>query len=246
MPDINVKDNNSSFESLSSDDVTGTTSGAQSIEVKTSTNNSSTTPLPNMTGPSDPMLSGGPKPLTETNNSGASNSTNPSDTHADNLKTTQPDMKPKTFKPKTGTLNFLRVVVDVLLVAIIIILFLQDRTLSTDKNSLGNSVANLQQSANKVEEAQSSAALAVGKLIPSLVNQTPILIPLNSTNLTGQTAPLFSNATSGDDLLIYLKADQAVVYSPSSDKIIGQSTLQFISSSSTTSTSTTAPSASTK
>lgn len=130
------------------------------------------------------------------------------------------ETKVKAFKPKTGMLNFLRLVVDVLLVAIVVILFVQMKTLKSDKTALSNQVSNLNQTASKVLALQNTAASVVGKTVPALAGQTPSVITLTTADLTSQETNFFTKAVAGDQLLTYPKSEQVVLYSPATGKVL--------------------------
>lgn len=265
MAEINVDDQSTGADnSLSSDSSSAGVSDTKSVDVTTSPTPvvDASTPVASSEAsgsdsmsssavpPQDPMLNSatssmpdstsGPTPPVDTSmKSGLSDIDNPKPAS----KSKGVEDKVKAFKPKTGTANFLRLVLEVLLLAIIVILFMQNKTLSTDKTNLNNQISTLNTNTSKAVEAQSATTTEVGKLVPALAKDTPVIIDLTTANLTGQKSTLFTDAENGDQLLVYLTAEQAVVYRPTADKVISQGAINYTIPTATSSTSTSASTA---
>lgn len=66
----------------------------------------------------------------------------------------------------------------------------------------------------------------IDKLVQLPVGETPTVATVNDVSkLKGQ--PFFKNAQNGDKVLIYTKANQAILYRPSSNKVIQFSTVNL-------------------
>jgi len=69
-------------------------------------------------------------------------------------------------------------------------------------------------------KAQVSDAVAIiGRIVDLPANETPTLATVTDpSKLTGQ--PFFANTKTGDQVLIYTQAKEAILYRPSTNKII--------------------------
>lgn len=69
--------------------------------------------------------------------------------------------------------------------------------------------------------AQENTILAkVGKLIPLPTNETPTIAMVRDAASAKQDQPFLAPAENGDVLIVYTNAQEAILYRPSSDKII--------------------------
>lgn len=131
----------------------------------------------------------------------------------------QPAQSPFYSRP-----SFLFCLLACLFLALSILLGWQNHKLKTDlvglQNQLKSSGTNNQSNPNDVlAQADKQLVEAVGKLMILPADEAPTIATVTDLEkLKGQ--PFFANAAVGDKVLIYTKAQKAILYRPSEDKII--------------------------
>jgi predicted negative regulator of RcsB-dependent stress response len=115
--------------------------------------------------------------------------------------------------------------------------------LRTDRNDLQSQVASLKSNPQQAVQEQTNTLIAsVGKLISLPQSETPTVAAVTNAAQAKQQSAFFNNAQNGDKVLLYVKAGEAILYRPSTNKIIVVAPLTFSNSTAsgtTTSTSTT-------
>lgn len=138
-----------------------------------------------------------------------------------------------------------RLAFEILLVLLVIGLGLWSWTLYSDKQNLENQVAKLNANPQIVAQKQSQELIAkVGKLMDLPQNESPTIATVSDANAARKQSVFFTNAQNGDKVLMYVKAGEAILYRPSTNKIVLVGPLTFnnnSSSSSSSSSSTTTP-----
>lgn len=142
-----------------------------------------------------------------------------------------PDAPAKASKVQSlmpGAVSFsgfnMHYLVEAVLVVIIIILALwgasvsSDRTkLTSDNQQLQNEVANPQ----ALEQQQTQNLInKVGKLTKLPSGETPTVADVSNAAAARQQSAFFDSAQNGDKVLMYVKAGEAVLYRPSTNKVV--------------------------
>ncbi len=138
--------------------------------------------------------------------------------------------------------SLLRTTLEVVLVLAVVGLGLWSWTLYSDRKNLESQVVSLNANPEAVVQKQNAALLTkVGKLI-QLPNETPTIAEVSNAAQARQNSKFFTNAQNGDKVLLYVKTGEAILYRPSTNKIILVAPLNL---NNTTSSSTTTPSTTT-
>jgi hypothetical protein len=140
-----------------------------------------------------------------------------------------PASVPASAAPKTGNkLAILRTVGEVLLVLIIVGLAMRVSSLSSDNTDLKKQVSTLNNNPQIVIQRQTDALIKrVGQLIQLPSDETPTVANVSDAEKAKQQSAFFNNAQNGDKVLMYVKAGQAILYRPSTDKIVLVAPLTF-------------------
>lgn len=143
-------------------------------------------------------------------------------------------------KPKEhGSKHILMLVIDLILVAIIIALAAWGYGLMQDNDKLKAENAKLNSNPAIVAQKQSEATLtAVGKLTTLPTGENPTVADVSDASKAKAQSAFFVNAQNGDKVLLYPKAGIAILYRPSTGKIVLKAPLTFTDSSATSSTTT--------
>ncbi len=98
-------------------------------------------------------------------------------------------------------------------------------------------MASLNANPQAIIQKQTDAIInAVGQLMTLPTGETPTVATVSDANAAKQQSAFFDNAQNGDKVLMYVKAGEAILYRPSTNKIVLVAPLTL--SSSTTGTST--------
>jgi hypothetical protein len=151
---------------------------------------------------------------------------------------TTPSATPKT--PKTSKANLGRVFLEVILFAGVVGLGLWAWTLHSDNSDLQQQVSKLNANPQVAIQKQTNQLIsAVGQLMQLPTGETPTIANVSDASQAKQQSAFFNNAQNGDKVLMYVKAGQAILYRPSTNKIILVAPLTFTGSSTAASTPTT-------
>ena len=72
----------------------------------------------------------------------------------------------------------------------------------------------------KIDEEVKSTVNRVSQLMLLSADETPQVAAINDAESLAKTQAFFANAKNGDQILIYLKDQKAIIYRPSENKII--------------------------
>lgn len=79
----------------------------------------------------------------------------------------------------------------------------------------------------RAQQEVGSVVAATGKLIILPQGETPALATVTNAATLAAQQPFFVNAQNGDDLLVYPKAAEAILYSPSRNIIVNVGPIQY-------------------
>jgi cell division protein FtsB len=139
---------------------------------------------------------------------------------------------PKPPKAKKGSIG--RTIVEVVLVAALIGLGLWAWNLSSDNKNLKQQVSQLNANPQIAVQKQTQSLIDnVAKLMQLPTGETPTVASVSDASQAKQQSAFFNNAQNGDKVLMYVKAGEAILYRPSTNKIILVAPLTFTGSSTT-------------
>ena len=155
-------------------------------------------------------------------------------------------------KTNSGKSTFgFRTVFEALLVVAIIGLAFLAWTTSNNNKTLKKEVTKLNSNPQLIIQKQTDELIRkVGRLIDLPRGETPTVANVSDAEQAKKQSAFFNNAQNGDRVLMYVKAGQAILYRPSTDKIILVAPLTFSNntpaSTATTSPTTTSPTKTTR
>ena len=145
----------------------------------------------------------------------------------------------KTARRKFNSKSLSRLIVEALLVIIILLLGAYVFSLRHKNTNLNNQLTTLKNNPQLAVEKQDQQIMAsVSRLVQLPQGETPTIATVNNAAQAKKDSPFFDSAQNGDKVLIYVKAGEAILYRPSTNKIIKVAPLTF-NNSSTTGTSST-------
>jgi len=149
-------------------------------------------------------------------------------------------------KPKSGG-SMVHIIIEVVLVLIIAALGLYVSQLSTKNKDLKNQIAVLNQNPAIQAQKEAEATIkAVGKITKLPTGETPQVLVVTDPKTAAKNQPFFANSQTGDKVLVYVKENQAILYRPSTDKIILLAPLNLSNTNNATPSTTTKPATTTK
>ncbi len=123
-----------------------------------------------------------------------------------------------------------RTLIDAALVIAVVALGLFSWTLYTDKNNLTDQLSQVNDNPQIAVEKQTKDLLdKVGALIQLPKGETPTIAAVSDAAKAKKQSAFFANAQNGDKVLMYVKAGQAILYRPSTNKIVLVAPLTFSS-----------------
>ena len=150
----------------------------------------------------------------------------------------EPFSQPAQLPRTTNKSSAKRFVIEVLLVLIITGLGLWTWQLYTDRTALRSRVSSLEANPEATIKQQTNGLISdVSKLLTLPVGETPTIANVSDASQARQQSPFFNNAQNGDKVLMYVKAGEAILYRPSTNKIILVAPLTFNSANASSSTS---------
>ena len=133
-----------------------------------------------------------------------------------------------------------RLIVEAVLLVAVIGLGLWAWTLHSDNADLKKQVASLNANPQVAVQKQTDALInSVSKLIQLPSGETPTIANVTDAAAAKQQSAFFANAENGDKVLMYVKAGEAILYRPSTNKIVLVAPLTFTNNSTGTTTPTT-------
>jgi hypothetical protein len=117
---------------------------------------------------------------------------------------------------------------EAVLVLAIVGLGLWTWQLYSDRKALRSQVTSLEANPQAAIQRQTEALIAnVGSLITLPTGETPTIANVSDAEQARKQSAFFNNAVNGDKVLMYVKAGEAILYRPDSNKIILVAPLTF-------------------
>lgn len=136
--------------------------------------------------------------------------------------------KPKSKRAMPNTMQLVHYGVDLVLVIVIIALFMSMQGLKSDNADLTKELAAVKSNPQALVQQQTDALIAkVGALMTLPSGETPTVAEVSDAAAAKKQSAFFVNAENGDKVLMYAKAGTAILYRPSTDKIILVAPLTF-------------------
>jgi hypothetical protein len=137
-----------------------------------------------------------------------------------------------------------RLIIEGVLVVLVVALGIWAVSLYHDKKNLQNQVSTLKVNPQSTATKQAEQLVSeVGKLMQLPTNETPSVVTVSDAAQAKKSSAFFNNAQDGDKVLLYVKAGEAILYRPSTNKIV---LVEPITYNSATASSTSSSTASTK
>lgn len=134
----------------------------------------------------------------------------------------------------TGVKKALRLTFDLLLVAGIVGLGLCAWSLRSDRDDLSKQLAQVNANPQKVVQQQSDDLVKKVSAITTLpTDEVPTVASVSDATQAQKQSPFFKDALNGDKVLLYAKAGKAILYRPSTNKVILEAPLTFTNSAAT-------------
>ena len=153
------------------------------------------------------------------------------DTSADVMATPATTSKVAAMPSTKRTINT-RLIVEALLVLTLLGLGSWSLALHNDRDNLRRQVTALNANPQATIQKQTNGLINdVSKLLTLPAGETPTIANVSDASQARQQSAFFNNAQNGDKVLMYVKAGEAVLYRPSSNKIILVAPLTFNSAS---------------
>lgn len=144
--------------------------------------------------------------------------------------------------PKAPKNGMGRTVLEVVLCLAVVGLGLWSWTLYSDNKDLKKQVSQLNANPQSVIQKQTQSLITqVGKLIDLPKGETPTIANVSDAAQAKQQSAFFNNAQNGDRVLMYVKAGEAILYRPSTNKIILVAPLTFTNNTGNAPSTTTTP-----
>lgn len=153
-------------------------------------------------------------------------------------------------KPKSGR-SIVHIIIEVVLVLIIAALGLYVSQLTTKNKDLQSQINVLNENPSIKAQKEADATIkAVGKLTKLPTGETPSVLVVTDPATAAKNQPFFASSKAGDKVLVYVKENQAILYRPSTNKVILLAPINLNSTTGTntnkTTTTTTTPATTTK
>ena len=144
--------------------------------------------------------------------------------------TPEPEAMPATAPPasakKKGSTG--RAIFEIILVAIIVGLGVWGWGLRADRSNLEAQVIKLNANPQATVQKQAQDLITqVGKLMQLPTGEQPTIANVSDVTQAKKQSAFFNNAQNGDKVLMYVKAGEAILYRPSTNKIILVAPLTF-------------------
>lgn len=121
-----------------------------------------------------------------------------------------------------------RTVVEVLMGIAIVALALWSWTLYSDKQNLNEQITKVNNNPQLAVQKQTNDLIkSVGKLYHLPANEQPTIASVTDAAQAKKQSAFFNDAKNGDKVLMYVKAGEAILYRPSTNKIILVAPLTF-------------------
>lgn len=122
----------------------------------------------------------------------------------------------------------IHLVIGAVLLLLVVALGLQLVAAKKDNKNLQTQLASVQSNPQALVQKQSDDLVAkVGSLMKLPTGETPTVAAVSDAAAAKQQSPFFATAANGDKVLLYVKAGEAILYRPSTNKIILVAPLTF-------------------
>jgi hypothetical protein len=129
----------------------------------------------------------------------------------------------------------LHLLIEAVLLIAVIVLGAWSWGLMSDRDDLKRQVAQLNSNPQIAVQKQTDQLIAaVGKLMDLPKGETPTIANVSDAAQAKKQSAFFNNAQNGDKVLMYVKAGEAILYRPSTDRIILVAPLTFNNNATTT------------
>ena len=135
-----------------------------------------------------------------------------------------------TLGPAVSSSNakYLHFAVEAILLIAVVVLGSNLASAKSDNKNLQTQLASVQSNPQALVQKQSDDLIAkVGSLMKLPAGETPTVAAVSDAAAAKQQSPFFANAANGDKVLLYVKAGEAILYRPSTNKIILVAPLTF-------------------
>jgi hypothetical protein len=133
-----------------------------------------------------------------------------------------------------GLLPAPRLVLEGVLLIAFVALGLSVWSVSKDRDTLQSQLSSINANPQKAVDRQTTALInTVGSLIQLPSNETPTVAEVSNAAQAKTQSNFFASAENGDRALLYVNAKQAILYRPSTNKVILQAPLTFSSQTAT-------------
>lgn len=130
----------------------------------------------------------------------------------------------------------LRLAGEVIVILVVVGLGIWCWNLYNDRKDLQAQVAHLNVNPQTAVQKQTQILVTqVAKLMQLPSNETPTIVEVSNATQAKKQSAFFQNSQNGDKALLYIKAGEAILYRPSTNKIIVVAPITYNSASSTSS-----------
>jgi hypothetical protein len=127
-----------------------------------------------------------------------------------------------------GNHHFGHIILETILGLAVVGLALWGWTVSADRNNIKQQLDAANANPQALVQKQSDELIAkVGTLMNLPKDETPTVANVSDAAAAKKQSPFFANAQNGDKVLMYVKTGEAVLYRPSTNKIILVAPLTF-------------------
>ena len=149
---------------------------------------------------------------------------------AEEVKPAQPvaAVQPKPARAKPSTKTLVHYAVDAVLVVLVIALAVSYMGVKSQKADVEKELAAVKANPQSLVQKQTTDLIAkVGALMTLPSDEQPTVAEVSDAETAKKQSAFFVNAANGDKVLMYAKAGTAILYRPSTDKIILVAPLTF-------------------
>lgn len=157
------------------------------------------------------------------------------------LKSNKPEGEKKSRKLNASSLKpSKRAVFEIVVLLLLVGLSWYSVKVRADRSDLQSQLKVLQNNPQQAVQQQTTDLIkSVGSLITLPSGETPTVAAVTNAAQAKQQSAFFNNAANGDKVLLYVKAGEAILYRPSTNKIIIVAPLSFSNTDGTSTTNTT-------
>ncbi|MDL2342275.1 MAG: hypothetical protein QFB87_04340 [Patescibacteria group bacterium] len=180
-----------------------------------------------------------PVATTATENAPAAETSVPKSTEVETAKPVETTSAPVVDAPvvKKSRAKYGHYAAEAILLLAVVVLGLQVASAKSDTKNLQTQLATVQQNPQALVQKQSDDLIArVGSLMKLPTGETPTVAAVSDAAAAAKQSAFFANAQNGDKVLMYVKAGEAILYRPTTNKIILVAPLTFNNAQATSTT----------